>query len=344
MKLLTQPQLKNIFCTVMHSVELILYILFAAVAVGIVFYSPLLPVGLQMFGTILLILLLAAARYFASWRRWVLPTAWGIILLIWGIFTAFSPVKDADWQVQWERMPVVSIQENHMDVINVRDFSYPDGNADSPLVRYQTETYDLNKAESLDFAVCHWGSDLIGHTMFIFRFSDGKSVVLSAETRIRKGESPSSLAKIFKTAQLIWLLGTENDLLRVRTNYRMPREDLYIYPTKTTPDEMRTLLHMIAAKINDLAAHPQFYNTLSMNCTTVLAEMIDCIYPDIPWDYRTLLTGYSDQFAFDLGWLKRHNHESYAMFRARHLVNLRVCDLPDTATAQDYTAKVMEAR
>ena len=73
-------------------------------------------------------------------------------------------------------------------------------------------------------------------------------------------------------------------------------------------------------RVNKLSREPEFYNTLTNNCTTNIREHINHLQVDrVPYDYRVLLPGYSDQLAYDLGLIERHG--SYEATRLRARVN-----------------------
>ncbi len=58
---------------------------------------------------------------------------------------------------------------------------------------------------------------------------------------------------------------------------------------------------------NDLAARPEFYDTLTNNCTSNIVRHVNRIKPNrIVADYRSLLPGLSDQLAYDEGLIERH--------------------------------------
>lgn len=311
-----------------------LFVLLSLYCVGILAYSPLagsLPRG----GLIILFLLIGIASAAASRWHWAYALiGWTALLAILIPFLNLSPVTEADWTPSCARLPAVEVSGNLATVHNLRDFIYT--TPDSFIPRYETRVYNLDSVLALDLAVSHWGQDAIAHTLLVFRFEGGDNLVLSVETRLTVGQEQSPISGLFKSIPLIWILGTENDLLRLRSNFR--REDLYLYPTRTTPTEARKALNIIFERINKLKNKPEFYNTLHANCTTTLADIIDQIYPGIPWDIRKCLNGYSDQLAFDCNWLPHPPDISYALYRSYFMVNLRTASLPDTAPSADYSA------
>ena len=55
-------------------------------------------------------------------------------------------------------------------------------------------------------------------------------------------------------------------------------------------------------RVNELAQKPEFYDTLTNNCTTNIVRHINRIRPNrIAYDVRMLLPGYSDQLAYNQG-------------------------------------------
>ena len=55
-------------------------------------------------------------------------------------------------------------------------------------------------------------------------------------------------------------------------------------------------------RVNGLAKRPEFYDTITNNCTTNIVRHIDRVRPNrVAYDVRLLLPGYSDQLAFNQG-------------------------------------------
>ena len=90
-------------------------------------------------------------------------------------------------------------------------------------------------------------------------------------------------------------------MIRARTTYRQPQEDVYIYRTRTPQSNIRrTFLDYIRA-MNDLRVHPRFYNTLTTNCTTTIL-MHTRINPESPpMSWKVLLSGYLPDYLYELG-------------------------------------------
>jgi hypothetical protein len=63
---------------------------------------------------------------------------------------------------------------------------------------------------------------------FGFEFQERDFVVFSIETRKEQGEGYSTLKGFFKQYELYYVVGDERDLIRARTDFRKPREDVYL--------------------------------------------------------------------------------------------------------------------
>jgi hypothetical protein len=69
------------------------------------------------------------------------------------------------------------------------------------------------------------------------------------------------------------------------------------------PPVARRLLLEYVAQANDLTRSPEFYNSLTTNCTTEIFRMVIALEPGLPLDYRILLTGYVPDYVYDHGGL-----------------------------------------
>jgi hypothetical protein len=115
------------------------------------------------------------------------------------------------------------------------------------------------------------------------------------------------------------VVGAERDLIRVRTNYRRPEELVYLYRTRAGPEAARRLFLEYVDKINQLKERPEFYNTLTTNCTTDVWSLVRALSDQFPLDWRVLLSGYFPEYAYDLGSLD--TSLPFQELKARSLVN-----------------------
>ena len=72
------------------------------------------------------------------------------------------------------------------------------------------------------------------------------------EIRKEKGETFSALAGFLRRYELYYVVGEERDLIGLRTTYRDPPEDAYLYRVNAEPENIRRLYLQYVMKINEL--------------------------------------------------------------------------------------------
>jgi len=149
--------------------------------------------------------------------------------------------------------------------------------------------------------VSYWSEGLVGHTFLSFIFDDAPPLSISIETRPEVGEGFSPIASMFKQFELIYVVGDERDLVRVRTNYR--KENVYLYRLNASADDGRRLLLVYLARINELADRPEFYHLLSNSCTINIVRYANAAGRVPRFDIRHLLNGLVDSYLYHRGYL-----------------------------------------
>ena len=90
-------------------------------------------------------------------------------------------------------------------------------------------------------------------------------------------------------------------MVRVRTTYRQPQEDVYIYRTRAPLRNIRRVFLDYIKTMNDIRRQAQFYNTLTTNCTTIIL-MHTRMNPEAPpMSWKILLSGYVLDYLYELG-------------------------------------------
>lgn len=94
-------------------------------------------------------------------------------------------------------------------------------------------------------------------------------------------------------------------MIRLRTNYHGPREDVYVLRAVAPIENGRRVFLDYLRDINDLHARPRFYNTLTTNCTTMILAHTAVNPSRLPYSWKVLFSGYAPQYAYEQGRLDR---------------------------------------
>ncbi len=217
----------------------------------------------------------------------------------------FAPSNNRDWSPDQAVVPTATFKRDTVTVRNVRYCKYFD--TSTYVVDYNDRTYNLDKIRGVDFLMVPFPvAPALAHTMLSFEFVDdaGESdhLVVSVETRKEQGERYSPIAGSTRQFELMYVVADERDAVQLRTNFR--HDQVYLYRTVATPTAARKLFVDVLQRANKLAKEPEFYNTITNNCTTNIAAHINRLQPDrVLYDWRILLPGYSDRKAYESGLL-----------------------------------------
>ncbi|TMB76209.1 MAG: DUF4105 domain-containing protein [Chloroflexi bacterium] len=219
------------------------------------------------------------------------------LLVVWWLRIPAS--NQRDWQPEVSVTPWATIDGDRVTIHGVRNLEYRTETDFVP--HWEDRTYDLRKLDSADLIAVYWAGKPIAHIMVSFGFEGKDYLAVSIETRKERGESYSTIAGFFKQYELIYVVGDERDLIRVRTNYREPKEDVYVYRAQVPLENVRRLFLDYVRKMNELKDHPAFYNTLTTNCTTNILLHTRVNPGSPPFSWKVLLSGYVPQYVYDLG-------------------------------------------
>ena len=247
-------------------------------------------------GTVLAFLLLPGRR-----RTLVgFAVLFALLVVAWRQIPASN---DRDWQPEVAVAPWATIDGDRVTIHGVRNFDYRTETDFVP--RWEDRTYDLRTLDSVDLVAVYWGSPAIAHIMLSFGFAGRDHLAVSIETRKERGESYSTLAGFFRQYELVYIVADERDVIGVRTTYREPREDVYVYRVRGPLANARRVFLDYLKSMNELRARPQHYNTLTTNCTTgvLLHSRVNPESP--PFSWKILLSGYVPEYLYGLGRLDR---------------------------------------
>ena len=222
--------------------------------------------------------------------------AFGALLIWW---QRIAPSNDRVWADDVAQMTTGSVDGSRVTLSNVRNF---DWRSDADYTqRWETRSYDLDRLNSVDMVMSYWSGPAIAHMLISFGFDDGAHVVFSVEIRREKSESFSEIGGFFKEFELSIIAADERDVIRVRTNVR--GEDDYLYRIRMPVSAMRLLFLGYVGEANSLVRTPRFYNTITVNCTTLVYHMMKRIVGYLPLDYRLIFSGYLPEYVYSVGGL-----------------------------------------
>jgi hypothetical protein len=235
----------------------------------------------------------------------------------------FRPSHFRDWAPEQALLPQAEFHGNEATIRNVRNCQYFAN--DVYFVDYYDKTVNLHAVRGVDFIVVPFsGFPALAHTMISFEIQqpDGSLdyLAVSVETRKEKSEQYNPVKGSARQYELMYVLADERDVLQFRTNFN--GEDVFLYRTTATPEAARLLLVDILRRVNQLAEKPEFYDTLTNNCTSNLVRHVNRIKPNrVTADVRALLPGLSDQLAYNQGLIERHGN--FLETRERAYINPR---------------------
>jgi len=215
------------------------------------------------------------------------------------LFRRIPASNDRDWQADVAVTPHATVNGELVTIHGVRNFAYrTETDFDA---RWEDRTYDLGKLDSVDILAVYWTGKAVAHIMVSFGFQDQDYLAVSIETRKENGESYSTLAGFFRQYELYYVVADERDAIGVRTTYRQPQEDVYVYRLRAPQRNIRRSFLDYIQKINDMRVHPRFYNTLTTNCTTTMLKHTRINPESPPLSWKILLSGYVPEYLYQLG-------------------------------------------
>lgn len=210
-----------------------------------------------------------------------------------------KPTNDRLWADDVARITSGTIAGSQVTLHNVRNFDWRTNDDYTP--RWETRVYHLDRLSSVDMVMSYWDGWAIAHMLVSFGFDDGQYVAFSVEVRREKNKTYSEIDGFFKRYGLSIIAADERDVIRVRTNVR--GEDDYLYRIRMPLPAMRSLFLGYVEQADRLVNEPRFYNTITVNCTTLVYHMMKRIVGYLPWSYRLLFTGYLPAYVYRVGGL-----------------------------------------
>ncbi len=257
-------------------------------------------VAFTYLGVVLVLLFLVARG-----SRWATLGVVGVVALtalvtLWWFL--LQPGNDRDWQTDVAREPWADVNGDLVTLHNVRNFDYrSDNKSGENNPRWETRIVRLSQLTGIDAFLNFWGISWMAHPILSFQFKDAPPIAISIETRKEKGEDYSALGGLYRQFELVYVVADERDVIRVRSNYR-EGEEVYLYRTTMPQEEVRERFLEYIRSMNELYAHPRWYNAITANCTTAIRSQRS-IAARSPWDLRILKNGHIDEMFYERGLL-----------------------------------------
>lgn len=246
-------------------------------------------------------LLAIAAVCVVAARKYQRRMGWAALLIaamgVFGWYQTIEPRQDRQWAQDVAHGVTARVDGNRVTLSNLRDFDWQTKDTATP--RWISKDYDLDQLDSLEMMTSVWDSPDIAHLLVSFGFSDGDRVVFSVEIRRELGEKFSQIGGFFRQFELILIGATERDIVRLRTEHR--GEQVRLFPVNLTPEQRREMFLSYVDLSQDLEKKPQFYNTISANCTTVVYGLARNLKSDLPIKKSLILSGHLPEYLDELG-------------------------------------------
>lgn len=268
-------------------------------------------VGIYLLATLL-------AMFSSRWRWRVLV---GYLVLFFAVvvwFEQIEPSNDRDWQADVAVMPSATVEGDLVTVHNIRNFDYRSETDFTPA--YYDKQFDLREFEGVDVVAVYWMGPAVAHIFLSFAFAGDQHLAVSIETRKEKGEDYSTVKGFFRNYEIFYVVADERDVIRLRTNFRQdPIEDVYVYRAAGSLEQGRRLFLEYVKQINGLTTKPEFYNTLTSNCTTTIWVNAHVNEQRVPLNWKLFVSGYLPDFLYENERLEAGNLSFEALRQQAHV-------------------------
>ena len=248
-------------------------------------------------------------------------------------FALLPPSNDREWPPDVARSPWAEIDGDRVTVHEVRNFHWR--SETDYTAAWEVRTMRLSDLRGADLIASYWMGDAIAHVMVSFEFGSAPPLLVSIEARKEVGEPYSTVLGFFRRYELVYVAADERDAIGVRTNVRAdPPEDVYLYRVAMPEEAARRLFVEYLRQMTLLHGSPEFYNTATTNCTTMVLinNRVNGVVSLLNW--KILLSGYLPQLAYERGRLDGSMPFSELRLRSRVNDAARAAglDAPDFST------------
>ena len=245
---------------------------------------------------------LVAALNFEN-RYILIYGVWGFDLVVLLAMLCLRPQSNRDWAKDMQYSIQVQTDDDVFVLDNVRDFSYrSEEEFTESWIRRRVPFNGLEKVWLGVEQISAWEG--VAHIFISFEYENESgsrdAVAVSAEIHRQAGEQFSVQRGLFRNFELTYVVGTERDLIGLRTHVRL--DPVRFYPLKMKRKAIQRLFQDVMSRATKLHQEPEFYHTISNNCASNMLYHLNKLapHPISKWDKRIILSGWVDRIIYAL--------------------------------------------
>ena len=245
---------------------------------------------------------LVAALSFEN-RHILINGVWGFDLIVMLAMLCLRPRSNRDWAEDMQYSVQVQTDKDVVVLDNVRDFSYR--SEEEFTASWTCRRVPLNGLEKVWLGVEQISAwEGVAHIFISFEYEDESgcrdAVAVSAEIHRQTGEQFSVQKGLFRNFELTYVVGTERDLIGLRTHIRL--DPVRFYPLNMKREAIQRLFQDVMSRATKLQEEPEFYHTIANNCASNMLYHLNKLapYPISKWDKRIILSGWVDRVIYAL--------------------------------------------
>ena len=288
-----------------------------------------------IFGAVSLSALIGLGFHRWRWRTLAAYFALFVLLLVW--WQTIKPSNERDWQTDVAILPYAEIEGDIVTVHNIRNFDYRSETDYTPA--YYDKRFDLRKLEGVDLVAVYWMGPAIAHIFVSFAFAGGDHWLFPLRrARRRKRAIPLSGASSDSMNFTMWSPMNATSYGCVPTTATIHLKTFTCTACTAPLENVRRVFLGYMNKINALQTHPEFYNTLTTNCTTGIYHHTLVNPEHLPLSWKILASGYVPEYAYEAGRLD--NRLPFSELKRRAHINARA---KAANGAADFSRLIREA-
>ena len=249
-----------------------------------------------------------------------------VLLALWMV----QPRSDRVWAADMEHGIAVRYEGDVAILRNVRDFRYDtESDFEADWVERRIPLGGLQKVWLGVEQIAAWEG--VAHVFVTFEYVDeqqqSQALAVSAEIHRQQGEEFAVFPGLYRNFELTYVVGTERDLIGLRTHVRV--DPVRLYPLEIDRVGVTSLFRDVLQRAEKLQIEPEFYHTITNNCASNMLYHLNKLAPSpvSKWDKRVIFSGLVDRIAYSLDVVP--NVSSLEEMRAKYLVNIANFELDE---------------